>query len=66
MHLGLIAITDSYLIVGAEGMAERLLPSLRLAEGRTVSREALRYHWSVFFVPAEGTDFSNEDGLDDE
>jgi len=63
MHLGLVGISADLKILST-GSKERALPKLRLAVGREINRDALKYHWTFFFGAAEGDIFESEDETD--
>lgn len=64
-HLGCVGI-DSDLRIRATGAAvtERLLSHVRMANTRTVSRDALRYHWVTLFIPPDGVLFDEREADD--
>lgn len=65
-HLGCVGI-DAGLRIHATGAAtqERLLKQLRLADGRSITREAFRYHWATLFIPPEDVRFDEREPDDE-
>lgn len=65
-HLGCIGI-DKSLRVHLSGAAtqERFFQELRVAGGRHISKDALRYHWGTLFIPPADCQFESDPDEDE-